>query len=214
MMPKRGHYDSWHSDIDLKTERMVAMSINLSPRIYRGGSLQIRYKKSKKIIQEITNIGLGDAIIFRVDPRLEHRVTDLKGKEAKTAFAGWFQMNPKCIFDLKDKTEKRSLFRIRSRISRLTVDSKINPASDVAFVKEGTHTAVFNLKNGLYYKLDPVGSRIWDLMRETHSPRSIIQTLSTEYDVDSKQIKKDTLHLVRDLHNKGLIKSKTRSSSS
>lgn len=88
--PGEGHYDSWHSDLGQAGERLLAMSLNLSPEPFEGGALQIRETDSKKILFEIANTGLGNAVIFQVDPRLEHRVSPVAGKVPRTAFAGWF----------------------------------------------------------------------------------------------------------------------------
>jgi hypothetical protein len=90
--PGYGHYDSWHDDI--VGDRMVAMSVNLSTEIYSGGLLQIREKQSKRIVQEVANVGFGDGVVFRLDDSLQHRITDIKGEVPKTAFAGWFQSRP------------------------------------------------------------------------------------------------------------------------
>jgi len=70
--------------------RLVAMSVNLSTKSYQGGVLQIRKKKSHQVIAEIQNVGLGDAVLFRVSEELEHRVTSVQGGLAKVTFAGWF----------------------------------------------------------------------------------------------------------------------------
>jgi len=66
------------------------MSINLSPQVYDGGSLQIKHCDSDEILQEIHNTGLGDALLFRISGHLVHRVLGVKGDIPKTAFAGWF----------------------------------------------------------------------------------------------------------------------------
>jgi hypothetical protein len=83
-----GHYDHWHDDsID---GRMITMSVNLTPQLFHGGALQIRYCGTKKILDEVRNNGLGDALLFRVSPELEHRVQGVEGDVPKTALAGWF----------------------------------------------------------------------------------------------------------------------------
>ena len=38
--------------------------------------------------------GFGDAIVFRIDPSLRHQVTEVTGRFAKTAYAGWFRTSP------------------------------------------------------------------------------------------------------------------------
>ena len=87
-LPNAGHYDSWHNDDG--NGRLVAMSLNLSPRGYDGGVFQLRDWSSKRILVEIANTGWGDATLFRISAKLDHRVTEVTGEKSKTAFAGWF----------------------------------------------------------------------------------------------------------------------------
>lgn len=91
-IPDQGHFDNWHQD--LMARRKLALSINLSPRPYRGGNLQMRYKKSKKIFARVQNTRPGDALLFRIGKTLEHHVTEVTGKTSKTAYAGWFSSYP------------------------------------------------------------------------------------------------------------------------
>jgi hypothetical protein len=72
----------------------------LSTDVYEGGVLQIRRAGSQQILCEAHNTGFGDALVFRVDTGLEHRITPVEGNVPKTAMAGWF----------KSKPEARSLF--------------------------------------------------------------------------------------------------------
>lgn len=88
--PGGAHGDGWHNDIMPPQKRLLAISINLSPEPFEGGELVIRRRESKEVVSEIANTGLGNAVIFRVDERLEHRVSPLRGTRARTAFAGWF----------------------------------------------------------------------------------------------------------------------------
>jgi hypothetical protein len=87
MMPTSEHEDQWHTDT--ARGRMIAMSLNLSREPYEGGVLQIRQRGSWETI-EASNKGLGDAMLFRVAPGLEHRVGNVEGVHGRTAFAGWF----------------------------------------------------------------------------------------------------------------------------
>ena len=87
-MEPNGHADDWHNDaVD---GRLIAMSLNLSPRGYRGGIFQMRERRSHRMLAEVANTGLGDAILFRVSRDFEHRVGAVEAGEPKIAFAGWF----------------------------------------------------------------------------------------------------------------------------
>jgi hypothetical protein len=104
--PRQGHHDAWHSD--MAEDRLVALSVNLSAEIYTGGTLQIRDSQSHAIIQEVPNVGAGDALIFRVSANLQHRITKVTGTASKTAFAGWFRAKPDFLTLLKTTTHSDS----------------------------------------------------------------------------------------------------------
>lgn len=82
----------WHTD--LNGRRLVALSINLNTEPFQGGVFSIREAKTRRMLGELTNSGFGDAILFRIDERLEHRVSDVEGTVTKTAFSGWFESEP------------------------------------------------------------------------------------------------------------------------
>lgn len=87
-----GHHRVWHND--LVGDRAVAMSLNLSTSVFRGGHFQIREEASGRMIHDVANVGMGDALLFRVARSLSHRNTDLEGEVVKTALAGWFLSRP------------------------------------------------------------------------------------------------------------------------
>jgi hypothetical protein len=92
MLAADGHYDSWHSDAG--EDRRVALSLNLSPRPYEGGVLEIRDREATAAAHSVENHGFGNAVIFRISPDLRHRVTAVRGTHARTAYAGWFRETP------------------------------------------------------------------------------------------------------------------------
>jgi hypothetical protein len=100
------HHDSWHNDIG--EDRLVGMSINLNPEIYSGGVLQIRDRTSHDVLSEAPNAGAGDAVLFRLSDRLQHRITDVEGAVSKTAFAGWFRAQPDFRTLLKNEIGSRT----------------------------------------------------------------------------------------------------------
>lgn len=66
-------------------------------------------------------------------------------------------------------------------------------------------TVILNLKDGVYYGLNAVGSRIWQLIQEKKSVGEIIETLLDEYDVDPEQCEREVLALLESLSSKGLV---------
>jgi hypothetical protein len=87
------YFNRWHTDIT-DEGRMIALSINLNAEPYEGGALQIRSAKTHEILCEVYNRNYGDAIIFPVDEKFEHRVCEVESGAAKMALAGWFRSKP------------------------------------------------------------------------------------------------------------------------
>jgi len=92
IVPATDHYDSWHSDVG--EGRQLALSINLGREPFEGGALQLRPSDSDAIIGEVQNRTPGDAVLFRIDPSLRHRVQGVFGRVSRTAYAGWFRTEP------------------------------------------------------------------------------------------------------------------------
>jgi len=101
----RQHFANWHAD-DLY-DRAVGMSINLSADRFEGGVFEIREAGSGRVVNAIPNVGPGDAILFQISERLEHRVTAVEGSIPKTAFAGWFSTAPDYFAALRPNLPER-----------------------------------------------------------------------------------------------------------
>ena len=93
MLPGPEYYDTWHDDCI--EGRMIAISVNLSEAAYQGGRTQFRRKGEERVVSQVANTGLGDALIFRIAPFLQHRVERVAGTEPKTAGVGWFRSQPR-----------------------------------------------------------------------------------------------------------------------
>jgi predicted 2-oxoglutarate/Fe(II)-dependent dioxygenase YbiX len=97
MIPEQGHQHQWHND--LIDNRMIAISVTLGPEAYEGGVLELREQPSGRVLGSAPNPAPGDAVIFAIDPGLQHRVTRVTSG-VKTAFAGWFCGGPRTYFDV------------------------------------------------------------------------------------------------------------------
>ena len=67
---------------------------------------------------------------------------------------------------------------------------------------------ILNLESGVYFGLNAVGARVWQLIQEPTSVRDVCDALLEEYDVDPDRCKCELLALLRDLASKGLIEVK------
>ncbi len=65
--------------------------------------------------------------------------------------------------------------------------------------------AILNLKKGVYYGLDPVGARVWNLIQEPVTFGQVRDTLLSEYDVDKARLESDIHSLLAQLAEEGLV---------
>ena len=65
--------------------------------------------------------------------------------------------------------------------------------------------AILNIRNGVYYGLDPVGARIWNLVQESRAVAEIQNTIVNEYEVEPQRCARDLVALLEKLLAEGLI---------
>jgi hypothetical protein len=66
--------------------------------------------------------------------------------------------------------------------------------------------AILNLKDGVYYGLDPIGAKIWKLIQNPMALNDVVEMIGAEYNVDKNQLKDDIFELINELLDNGLVK--------
>jgi len=72
----------------------------------------------------------------------------------------------------------------------------------------GGEAAILQLGSGIYYGLNPVGTRVWALLQRPHTVREIRDALLTEYEVDRARCEHDLLALLHALAAERLIEAR------
>lgn len=200
-------YDRWHDDNG--RTRMIAVSINLSTRIYSGGTLQIRDANSREVLHKVPNTGYGDAVIFRISPDLEHMVTDIESKEKKVAYAGWFHKEPDHLSLVENKFA--TLGNKPGNVKK--TDCKIQAESNV-IAKKGFFShelnggcVIFKPESLSYYTLDAIGAYIWNLIQFPITVKKVLDCVSQEYDVELQRSERDIINLLSGLTDNNLIEA-------
>ena len=85
------------------------------------------------------------------------------------------------------------------------LSKKVKFSPDVLSQVVGGEMVLLDLKNGGYFGLDEVGTRIWQLLQEKGETDYISQKLLEEYDVEEEQLHKDIKELIDKLVEEGLI---------
>ena len=66
-------------------------------------------------------------------------------------------------------------------------------------------TVLLNLESGVYYGLDAVGTRVWQLIMQGRTIASVCDTMIEEYEVAAQVLHADVTRLVGELHDRGIV---------
>ena len=91
-------------------------------------------------------------------------------------------------------------------MTKISIDSTVVVADEIVSCDLDGEAAILNIKDGVYYGLDPIGAKIWNLIQKPRVINDIAKIIWDEYDVDKDQCKIDILELIRELLNNGLVK--------
>src|SRR5579859_4195611 len=94
-----------------------------------------------------------------------------------------------------------------SRGARIMLNSTaiLAAAPDQVSCDIGSQMAILNLKSGIYYGLDSVGSRVWELVQTPRRFGDVEANLLAEYDVQPERLGPDLRTLCQQLVKAGLI---------
>lgn len=86
----------------------------------------------------------------------------------------------------------------------IALDSIVAVSDDAVFRELDGESVLLNLETGMYFGLDAVGTRVWQLAGERGPLRAIRERLVAEYDAEPSNIERDLLALADTLVAKGL----------
>jgi hypothetical protein len=87
----------------------------------------------------------------------------------------------------------------------ISLDSVVAVSKDQVSCTLEDEIAIVHLKVGIYYGLDPVGARIWELIATPRSVRAVRDALLAEYEVEAERCERDLITLLRTMAEAGLV---------
>ncbi len=84
-------------------------------------------------------------------------------------------------------------------------DSSVVAASEQSSSELDREAVILNLKSGVYYGLNPVGARIWNLLQQPRTVSEIRDAILAKYSVSPEQCERDLFALLQQLEEEGLI---------
>ena len=202
MLPNKGHEYSWHDD--LSEDRLVALSINLSTEVYKGGILEIKDTDKNKIATKISNTGFGNAVFLHLAPFLKHRVTETIGKANRTVFAGWFHSNNayRSIFKSRLKTKFNSS---KTNKIKITDKSLVSMSRNLFFRNLNKVLIILDMTTDKCYSLDSIGAKVAKILSKPKTINELKISILNEFEVKPDKCERDLLNLLSDLKNNNIV---------
>ena len=86
-----------------------------------------------------------------------------------------------------------------------SLSSRAQIPAHVLFRELQGELVLLQLERGVYFGLDPIGTRIWHLLHDQRSLGDVVQALVAEYEVSEARAVEDVITLVRRLQEHGLV---------
>lgn len=87
----------------------------------------------------------------------------------------------------------------------LPLDTVVRASRSQVACTLGEEVMILNLEDGVYYGLDPVGARIWELLQESKTIGAILETLLAEFEVEKDRCERDLMQLLNQLMDARLV---------
>ena len=89
---------------------------------------------------------------------------------------------------------------------QLTIDDPVTINGDVVFKEIDGEAVLLDIQRGMYYGLDPIGTRVWQTLVEHGSARPVVASLVEEFDVTQDTLEGDIRRLLGELTANDLIR--------
>lgn len=93
----------------------------------------------------------------------------------------------------------------------LTLGTVVSASPNQVCSRVGDDLVVLDLDSSMYYSLDPVGARIFELLQEPTRLDAIVETIVAEFEIDAQTAGADLLALVDTLVTQKLVEARTTS---
>ena len=92
-------------------------------------------------------------------------------------------------------------------MTKLSRSSKIVVSKDVVSCDLGGETAMLEMKEGVYYGLNEIGTVIWELIQKPITIQEVVDKILEEYEVDEETCYGDVVELLEQMLENKLIET-------
>ena len=87
----------------------------------------------------------------------------------------------------------------------ITLDAVVQRNEDLLTSNIGEEVVMMSIENSAYYGLDPVGSKIWDMLDKPVSVSDLCEHLQECFDVSPQQCQKDVLEFLIEMQEEDML---------
>lgn len=88
----------------------------------------------------------------------------------------------------------------------IDINAKIARNEEIVSSHMDDEIVMMSIEQGEYYGINPVGSRIWELLEQPRTFAGLCDILLEEYDVPVEECRRDVLAFIEQLFEKKLVK--------
>jgi hypothetical protein len=81
------------------------------------------------------------------------------------------------------------------------------PSNSVRETENQDGAVLLDIQQGLCFSINPIGSKIWNMMKQEQSFDEIVDNLAVEFSIPKEQVRGDVMEFATLLHQKGLLLS-------
>jgi hypothetical protein len=88
----------------------------------------------------------------------------------------------------------------------ISADDVVCQIEDIVASDIDDEKVMMSIEKGHYYGLDPIGSRVWELIETPVRVSELVDALAVKYDVDRPTCEQDVLAFLDELHQAGILR--------
>jgi|SRR5215472_759437 len=86
-------------------------------------------------------------------------------------------------------------------------NADLKPSDGVRNINTQDGAVLLDIDQGLCFSMNPVGARIWEMLKMNHSIDNIADVLASEYSIAREQVLEDVQEFLAQLQNQNLLVS-------
>lgn len=90
-------------------------------------------------------------------------------------------------------------------VNEISDDAVVTRVDNVLSTDLGGELVMMHLESGSYFSLRETGFRIWELIETPRPVADIVQTMSSEYDVDADTCAADVRGFIAEMQDAGIV---------